>query len=387
MQNTNIAFNTLLNKSQDEGSIVSSHNNEAKEVIPSIVHELKTPLNAIVGFAEILEDEINGVKMVIEAKNELGVNNGSADKTNANNSNNSSISVENCINYAQEIKTASLELLEIVHDLLDVNVNKFGSFSADLSQKIDITEVIRRSIRLNWDYSLRRNIAINLELQGVAVLTKSFIRNKVSQTESKTVQSLSKLQLTQNVEMIRNRIFGIPTSQNKDKNFSDIAIPLLNLDQKRMKQILTNLISNAIKYSPDKTKIEVSARLISDDNYEYKEITTDVSQLPADEIDIISPTTNQKSQTTNQTHTTKKPVSSQNILEIIVADQGFGMTPEQISQIFDPYTTFQNPNSGSVSSHGLGLSIVKKLVEAQNGQILVKSEPGKGSKFTLRFAV
>ena len=71
--------------------------------------------------------------------------------------------------------------------------------------------------------------------------------------------------------------------------------------------------------------------------------------------------------------------------EIIVADQGFGMTPSQVETAFEKYQTIENPNSGKVDSFGLGLPIVKQLVELQNGTIEVRSELNKGTEVKLKF--
>jgi signal transduction histidine kinase len=68
-----------------------------------------------------------------------------------------------------------------------------------------------------------------------------------------------------------------------------------------------------------------------------------------------------------------------------VADQGFGMSKEQILTAFQKYKTIQNPNSGSVDSFGLGLPIVKQLVELQKGHINVESEINKGTTIKLTF--
>lgn len=81
-----------------------------------------------------------------------------------------------------------------------------------------------------------------------------------------------------------------------------------------MKQILTNLISNAVKYSPRHSEIKIICK------------------------------------------------NSDGFLEISVIDQGFGMSTPQIQTAFQKYQTIQNPNSDSVDSFGLGLAITKHLV-------------------------
>lgn len=247
------------------------------DFLPAIIHELRNPLNAILSFSELLKFEIERSRTRQTSfsvkENELA----------------------NYNDYASEISTAATELNELINDLLDVSAINSGNFSVDVSKKINLADVIRRSIRLNYDYASMRNIVIK---------------------------------------------------QHIDENLG-----LLNLDAKRMKQIITNLISNAIKYSPEKTEIKISA--------------------------------SKKIRSAKSVNSVRE--SSEEYVEISVCDQGFGMTEAQIQTAFIKYKTIPNPNSGKVDSFGLGLPITKQLVEAQNGKILVKSQVGKGSEFILHF--
>lgn len=72
-------------------------------------------------------------------------------------------------------------------------------------------------------------------------------------------------------------------------------------------------------------------------------------------------------------------------MQFVIADQGFGMTKEQLKTAFEKYQTIKNPNSEIVDSFGLGLPIVKQLVELQKGTIEAESEREKGTKMILRF--
>ncbi len=226
------------------------------DFIAAIAHELKTPLNAIIAFSQILCEE-----------------------------NQYNISLAERTEYLKDINDSANNLNELVQDLLDTHFITSGNFSVDLSKEIEIENLITRSIRINHDFALRRGISIEKEIAA--------------------------------------------------------DIGSIRLDMKRMKQIMANLISNSIKYSPEKTKIRIVVENIFTEEKKY--------------------------------------------LQISIHDQGFGMTPEQIQTAFEKYKTIQNPNSGKVDSLGLGLPIVKQLVELQNGGIKVKSEIGKGSSFILKF--
>ncbi len=241
-------------ETHQEKAVLSSRSTtlSSSDFLPAIIHELKNPLNAILGFSQLLSCEIK--------------NNNSA---------------EECADYAKEISTAAIELNELINDLLDVGAANSGKFSVDVSKKISIQDVIRRSIRLNYDYAAARSIVIKSEI-----------------------------------------------SDN---------IGLINLDAKRMKQIITNLISNAVKYSPHKTEINITAE-----------------------------------------------VKAKNLV-ITIRDKGFGMNESQVKTAFVKYKTINNPNSGKVDSFGLGLPITKQLVELQHGTIKINSQPNKGTEVVLLF--
>ena len=117
-------------------------------------------------------------------------------------------------------------------------------------------------------------------------------------------------------------------------------------DELRIKQILNNLLSNAIKYtSAGHVKFSISG-------------------------------------------TTKFSVSADNmeantLLRFVVEDTGQGLKPDDLSNLFDPYSRFNLEENRSVEGSGLGLTITQRLVEMMEGWIYVESEYGKGSVFTI----
>jgi signal transduction histidine kinase/CheY-like chemotaxis protein/HPt (histidine-containing phosphotransfer) domain-containing protein/ferredoxin len=113
-------------------------------------------------------------------------------------------------------------------------------------------------------------------------------------------------------------------------------------DEHRVEQILNNLLSNAFKYSMDGTvELSVSAEPVDDDENEI-------------------------------------------ILVFTISDTGQGMTKEQIDMLFDEYSRFNLEANRSTEGTGLGMSITNNLVSLMHGKILIESEPGKGSVFTVR---
>ncbi len=117
------------------------------------------------------------------------------------------------------------------------------------------------------------------------------------------------------------------------------GLPQVRLDAVQIEQVLTNLLENAAKYSPSSAPITVAARV--------------VAEQPDREA-----------------------------LEIAVSDQGKGIPPEEGERIFDTFYRVAEGTRG-VSGTGMGLAIVKGLVEAHGGSVRVESGPGHGSTFTV----
>ncbi len=107
---------------------------------------------------------------------------------------------------------------------------------------------------------------------------------------------------------------------------------LIRADPQRIEQVLGNLISNAIKYSPEGGRIDVELRTSHDEAI------------------------------------------------ICVSDSGVGMAPEEIAEIFMPFRRLKS-SADIAPGAGLGLSVVRHIVHAHGGRIEVESEPGKGSTF------
>jgi two-component system phosphate regulon sensor histidine kinase PhoR len=66
-----------------------------------------------------------------------------------------------------------------------------------------------------------------------------------------------------------------------------------------------------------------------------------------------------------------------------VEDEGIGIEDENLTKIFEEFFRVERNDSGNITGTGLGLTVVKEIVEAHGGKILVDSEIGKGSKFSV----
>jgi PAS domain S-box-containing protein len=119
----------------------------------------------------------------------------------------------------------------------------------------------------------------------------------------------------------------------------DPAIPsLITSDEQRLAQVITNLLSNAAKFTPEGGRITIGAKLLSVEDSDY-------------------------------------------VIEITVSDTGIGISPEQETKLFHPFEQADNSISRKYGGTGLGLVISKRIIELMNGRIRVESEVGKGSSF------
>ncbi|MDB5101718.1 MAG: Sensory transduction histidine kinase [Cyanobacteria bacterium RYN_339] len=212
-------------------------------------HELRTPINAIMGFASILDDELAGPLNTAQHS------------------------------YAQRILGGSDVLLALIEDLLDLSRMQAGKFSLSPAP-FEPRELIEEALGSLSQLAQQRG-------QTVALVVAS-----------------------------------------------DLA-PIV-ADPQRLRQVLTNLVGNAIKFGSDRDEIAVRVRMEPDGLY------------------------------------------------CEVEDHGEGIAEEDLPRLFQRFTQLDTGNTRKAGGAGLGLSIVKALVEAHGGTVGVRSEPGKCTVFWFR---
>lgn len=112
-------------------------------------------------------------------------------------------------------------------------------------------------------------------------------------------------------------------------------------DSQRIRQVFLNLLSNAIKYTPEGGKVQLI-----------------LSEKPTHRKDV-------------------------GCYEIVFEDNGIGMSEEFLEHLFEPFTRAEDSRMAGVQGTGLGMAITQNIVQLMNGRIDVKSEPDKGTKFTV----
>ena len=217
-------------------------------------HDIRTPMNAILGYAQLMESELNGKDM------------------------------PETLEHLEKLQQSGNLLLSIINNVLDMARIESGRMELD-ENYCRIEDVWKSLFAVFAEKARKKNIALHY---------------------------------TMNVE--------------HEHVLTDVT---------KIKEILVNILSNAIKYTPAGGSVMV-----------------DVDELPCDESGYM-------------------------IARIRVSDTGIGMSQDYMTKIFDAFTREQNTTKSKIAGTGLGMSIVKNYVDLLGGTIDVESELGKGSTFTV----
>jgi PAS domain S-box-containing protein len=125
-------------------------------------------------------------------------------------------------------------------------------------------------------------------------------------------------------------------------------LPNLLVDERRIRQVLINLLNNAVKFTPDGGRVTLEARPLR--------------------------------LSTNSDGATGLP---QAMVQIAITDTGIGIAPEHIGRLFQPFIQIDSALNRKYQGTGLGLALVKRIVELHGGQVGLTSELGVGSCFTI----
>ncbi len=156
------------------------------------------------------------------------------------------------------------------------------------------------------------------------------------------------------IEYVKNNLQSMAKEKEiqleyEQANTSEIEI---YADTNRLEQVLTNLVSNAIKFTPNNGKIKITTSTINAKDIKTEEcFKSEIEKLSGDYI------------------------------QVCVSDQGIGIDKENLKQVFDKFQQIENSLSRQVGGSGLGLAIAKQLIEAHNGAIWCDSIINKGSNF------
>ncbi len=134
-------------------------------------------------------------------------------------------------------------------------------------------------------------------------------------------------------EVLADVVGGLPRGTARVRARFPDGPPVVSTDRGRIEEIVSNLVENALKYSPGDSEVVVGV------------------------------------------------VAHDGLLELWVTDQGIGVDPAEQERIFERFHQVDQSTTRRVGGVGLGLHLVKELVSELGGSIRVQSEPGKGSTF------
>ena len=233
--------------------IAEAKTNAKNDFLANMSHDIRTPMNAIVGYTNIALDRINDPDAVRDS--------------------------------LEKISSSSHFLLSLINDILDISKIESGKMLLSPAP-CDLAAIFRR------------------------------------------IEDITCLQA-------KNKSLNISYDYDRVRHFHVLA------DELRMEQILINIVSNAIKYTPD-----------------GKDVTLIAEETGTGADGMIR-------------------------YRFIIRDTGLGISEEYLPHIFDSFTREQRTTINRVQGTGLGLAITAKVVELMGGTINVKSKLGEGSEFTV----
>jgi PAS domain S-box-containing protein len=239
------------------------------EFIANMSHEVRTPLNAVMGFSEVLQDELFGT---LNSKQHQ---------------------------YLREIIDAGKQLVATITNIVDISEIKYGDRRLELSRLL-LKDALFSLMHLLEENAAKHKVSLNLNM-------------------------------------------GLPPDT------------IIEADPKKLHTILFQLVDNAVKFTPEGGNVSVSARRITG------------SELPFSGFDDLG----------SQNHTSKSGVFA----GISVTDTGIGIKETDMPRLFREFEQLESPYTKKYGGVGLGLALVKNLVELHGGRVWVESEYGKGSTF------
>ena len=233
----------------------AQHANQAKtRFLFNMSHDIRTPMNAIIGYTQLLENNLDNKKQALD--------------------------------YISKLKSSSTILLSLINYILEMTQIESGKL--DLKKEIgDLDDLVK----------------------NINVVVEPLIKEK-------------KLHYSYHLEIKHHHII---------------------CDKTKLREIVLNILSNAIKYTPEGGNVELLIQEISFENNKVK-------------------------------------------YHFIIIDNGIGMKEDFLPHIFEEFAREKTSTESKVPGVGLGLPIVKSLIDMMNGTIQVESKLNKGTKFTVELS-
>ena len=155
-------------------------------------------------------------------------------------------------------------------------------------------------------------------------------------------------------------------------------LPQLLIDERRIRQVLINLLNNAVKFTPEGGQITLEIS---------RQTQTIVLNSPPlqgiTKVKIYKTTLEEQLGLSLQ----KNEIETKEYLRIAISDTGIGIAPEHIDKLFQPFIQIDSALNRQYAGTGLGLALVKRIVELHGGQVELTSKLGLGSCFAIDLPV
>ena len=229
---------------------------------------------------------------------------------------------------SHELKTP---LTSIKNSLDIVSSGKTGDITASMTKFLDMA---KRNVK---KLSRIINDLVDMSKIEAGKMDYTFEKASVLPVITDVVQSLSQIALQKNLKL------NVKTYGEIKNVYADTA---------RIEQVITNLVSNAIKFTPDEGVISISAKMTNAEDICVEDCFKPVIEKLKGEY-----------------------------VQICVSDQGIGIEKDDLMHVFDKFEQIENSLSREVGGSGLGLAIAKQLITAHNGAIWCDSVINQGSSF------
>ncbi|NEQ97079.1 MAG: PAS domain S-box protein [Cyanothece sp. SIO2G6] len=242
----------------------------------------------------------------------------------------------------QTIERSSTHLLELINDILDMSKIGSGQMTLDRSM-VAVAPLCRSSLMFVQQQAIKKQIQLKVNLP--------------------------------------------------------LDLPDLFIDERRIRQVLINLLNNAVKFTPNGGQITLEAHIgqnAEQEKTEDRRPKTEESPNPETQFTIAPSETRRKQPATRNPQpapTPPLPNSStpplpnspppQSYLQISITDTGIGIAPGDMDKLFQPFVQIDSAFNRQYAGTGLGLALVKRLMELHDGRVRVHSEVGVGSCFTI----
>lgn len=237
---------------------------------------------------------------------------------------------EKQLNALQTVERSGSHLLELIDDILDVAKIEAGQVELDCTS-ISVSHICQSSLAFIKQQSLKKRIQLEIK---------------------------------------------IPAN-----------LPDLLVDERRIRQVLINLLNNAVKFTHEGGCITVEVSPVRQLNPDatITDSSLEVAKLAANSPNVTL--TNSSQEVTqiaqNSPDATVSNSSPKNLLRIAVIDTGIGIAPENIKKLFQPFIQIDTALNRQYAGTGLGLALVKRIVELHGGRVELTSKLGTGSCFAI----